>query len=282
MLQKFRSPELQILDLTISNTDEAFALPPNCLTDAGYMLRALILDFIDAPTNMESVWEAVAIHCQTLETLRLNFYFMSMSDTCEAAKLALFANVLRMRTLRSLDLRFPFPNLADFEITPEANLERLHLEDLFLEPSRPVWQPLAFLCYLLPMYTNLKHLMLGMIFDSVVVDIITKSCTCLIALYVSVDTTKRIQGRMLSLLKKLAEKSDSDNAVVKWLPILETLELGQQVHLSSLEQVLLEKVKRARPNLEVDFSKARVEYIFDEADFVYLEIADLVWKRYDY
>ena len=73
ILQKFRSPELQILDLTIRNTDEAFALPPNCLTDAGYNLRALILDFIDAPTNMESVWETVASHCQSLETLRLIF-----------------------------------------------------------------------------------------------------------------------------------------------------------------------------------------------------------------
>ena len=122
-----------------------------------------------------------------------------------------------------------------------------------------------------------------MIFDSGVVDIITKSCTRLIALYVSVDTTKRIQGRMLSLLKKLAEKSDGDNAVVKWLPILETLELGEQNRLSSLEQDLLEKVKRARPNLEVDFNgDNRVEDKFDSVDFVYLEIADLVWKRYDY
>ena len=63
---------------------------------------------------------------------------------------------------------------------------------------------------------------------------------------------------MLLLLKKLAEKSDSDNAVVKWLPMLETLELGEQNRLSSIEQEQLEKVKRARPNLEVEFSKAPV------------------------
>ena len=67
ILQKFRSPELQILDLTIESTDEAFALPLNCLTDVGYNLRALTLDFVDAPTNMESVWETVARHCQSLE-----------------------------------------------------------------------------------------------------------------------------------------------------------------------------------------------------------------------
>ena len=206
---------------------------------------------------------------------------MSMSDTCEAAKLAFFAYVLGMRTLRSLDLRFPFPNLADFEITPEANLERLHLEDMRVEPPDYVFNGLAFLCYLLQMYTNLKHLMLGVVFDSGVVDIITKSCTRLIALYVSTSTTAIREHRML-LLKKLAEKSDSDNAVVKWLPILETLELGEQNRLSSLEQDLLEKVKRARPNLEVDFSGDNLVDIFVSVDLVYLEIVDLVWKRYDY
>ena len=115
-------------------------------------------------------------------------------------------------------------------------------------------------------------------------DIITKSCTRLIALYVSVDYCGRtpITGRLRWLLKKLAEKSDGDNAVVRWLPMLETLELGEQNRLSSLEQDLLEKVKRARPNLEVDFNgDNRVEDKFDSGDFVYLEIADLVWKPYD-
>ena len=61
------------------------------------------------------------------------------------------------------------------------------------------------------------------------------------------------------------------------------LELGEQNRLSSIEQEQLEKVKRARPNLEVDFSGDRLaDYKFYGDDFVYLEIADLVWKRYDY
>ena len=52
---------------------------------------------------------------------------------------------------------------------------------------------------------------------------------------------------------------------------------------SELEQDLLEKVTRARPNLEVEFSEdCLLEDKFDEDDFVHLEISDLVWKRSDY
>ena len=86
------------------------------------------------------------------------------------------------------------------------------------------------------MYTNLKHLMLGVVSHSGVVDTITKSCTRLIALYVARDILPNWGTRMLYLLVKLAEKSESDNAVVKWLPILEKLELGEQNRLSSIEQ----------------------------------------------
>ena len=41
-------------------------------------------------------------------------------------------------------------------------------------------------------------------------------------------------------------------------------------------------MKRARPNLEVDFSGDNLVDVFDSVDFLYLEIADLVWERYDY
>ena len=67
------------------------------------------------------------------------------------------------------------------------------------------------------------------------------------------------------------------------MPNLETMQLGEQNDLSSLEQDLLEKVKRARPNLGVEFSEYYLlEDKFDVDDFVFDKIADLVWKRYDY
>ena len=86
ILQKFRSPELQILDITIHESIDAFALPLDCLTGVGYNLRALTLDFYDAPTNLESVWETVARHCHSLDFL---YHFAARAIMFEAFSVAI-------------------------------------------------------------------------------------------------------------------------------------------------------------------------------------------------